>query len=143
MQARLQSLGPIDDAMIDWIDQQWLGLCYLVKPMPDKSITGVCRFNFTFGLVSHLEWTYAPGDRWCYQNITDAVLALELWEGEGNPPGPWLKRKGRLELHNPHLYAFNGKFYVAKLPSEIDYAAIWPRDLTKKAIDRRAEELSA
>jgi hypothetical protein len=32
--------------------------------------------------------------RFCYKNHNEAVKALEVWEGTGDPPGNWIKQKG-------------------------------------------------
>lgn len=41
---------------------------------------------------------YGRGCRYCYENYRDAQNALMAWDGEGDPPGPWIKEKpsGRL-----------------------------------------------
>lgn len=41
--------------------------------------------------------TTADGASWrtrfCYEHSIDAVLAVQDWDGQGDPPGPWLKQK--------------------------------------------------
>ena len=32
--------------------------------------------------------------RYCYANRKDALEAFTTWDGEGDPPGPWIKYKG-------------------------------------------------
>jgi len=31
--------------------------------------------------------------RYCYERWSDALRALEAWDGSGDPPGPWIKQK--------------------------------------------------
>jgi hypothetical protein len=57
---------------------------------------GVCclkRFMFTVGLVWGADESGYIG-RWCYANLADAKDALMNWNGEKDPPGPWIKYKG-------------------------------------------------
>lgn len=54
---------------------------------------GIYRFIFTAGLVvgiDHAGYEY----RFCYKNHNEAVKALEVWDGTGDPPGNWIKQKG-------------------------------------------------
>lgn len=40
--------------------------------------------------------------RFCYEYRHEAEKALKEWDGEGDPPGPWIKEKGvRVERTNP------------------------------------------
>lgn len=40
--------------------------------------------------------------RFCYEQLSDAIGALATWDGHGDPPGPWIKEKGRgVERSNP------------------------------------------
>lgn len=36
-----------------------------------------------------------PVCRWCYNTYTEAQRALSAWAGRGDPPGNWIKYKGR------------------------------------------------
>lgn len=31
---------------------------------------------------------------WCYQNSALAIAAATIWEGDGDPPPPWIKEVG-------------------------------------------------
>jgi hypothetical protein len=64
-----------------------------VRKLDDGKWIGVMRMLYTTGLCYGLapegyEWRY------CYEHAADALLALEEWDGAGDPPGPWLKVKG-------------------------------------------------
>lgn len=72
------------------------------KVMPDESLAGVKKQLFTYGIVSKLDWSSFE-QRWCFENAQDARLALDLWDGIGDPSGPWLKTF-HPERHNPNMF---------------------------------------
>lgn len=40
--------------------------------------------------------------RYCYEHLQDARAAMAAWDGQGHPPGPWIKCKsGSQEILNP------------------------------------------
>jgi hypothetical protein len=51
------------------------------------------KFIFTTGLVFGLDDSGYRG-RYCYETETEAFIALMLWDGTGDPQGPWIKYKG-------------------------------------------------
>jgi hypothetical protein len=54
---------------------------------------GLRAFMYTVGLCIGLdEWGYRR--RFCYPDLASALEALIAWDGEGDPPGPWIKEKG-------------------------------------------------
>ena len=64
---------------------------------------GVQRFLFTWGLMVGLD-ERGYRTRFCYEHPQDAVWAAQHWDGSGDPPGPWVKEKGRGgERSNPCL----------------------------------------
>src|SRR5262245_21825543 len=61
------------------------------------------RMFYTTGLmVGRDETGYRT--RFCYPDDASALEALLSWDGRGDPPGPWLKEKGRRERWNPLRY---------------------------------------
>ena len=76
-----------------------------IKEIPKRGLCGLQEFVFTIGLIHDLDED-GYGGRWCYpkERAVDAVLALELWDGEGDPPGPWIKYKGSVEYSNPNTH---------------------------------------
>jgi hypothetical protein len=48
---------------------------------------------FTTGLFVGLDET-GYSHRYCYESYQLASAALRAWDGSGDPPGPWIKRKG-------------------------------------------------
>jgi hypothetical protein len=54
---------------------------------------GVRQMGYTGGLhVGLTDAGYAW--RYCYPTAKQALEALAVWDGAGDPPGPWIKLKG-------------------------------------------------
>jgi hypothetical protein len=64
-----------------------------VEILPSGELAGLRDMMFTVGLFVGLD-SGGYRIRYCYKNRIEATLALEAWDGEGDPPGPWLKAKG-------------------------------------------------
>lgn len=56
-------------------------------------IVSVSRFLFTWALMLGIDEKGCYRTRFCYENVTEAATAFVLWDGEGDPPGPWIKQK--------------------------------------------------
>lgn len=56
----------------------------------------VAPYLYTFGVVIGLTTT-GYRCRWCYATAEQAIAAIDKWDGGGDPPGPWIKQKGRNE----------------------------------------------
>ena len=70
------------------------------RTLPTGEIAALHRLLFTVGLVVGIdEFQYRT--RYCYTNYLEAYLALLQWNGEGDPPGFWVKQKGRDRFGNP------------------------------------------
>ena len=71
------------------------GLGYTDLRLISGKMCGLYRFMFTTGLMVGLD---AAGyeRRYCFESREDALAALEAWDGEGHPSGPWIKLKGML-----------------------------------------------
>lgn len=54
---------------------------------------------FTTGLMVGLD-QFGYATRFCYESPAEALIALAAWDGEGFPPGWWIKQKPE-DLHNP------------------------------------------
>jgi hypothetical protein len=66
---------------------------YSIREIPGQGFCGLMKFAFTTGLVIGMEsWGYKG--RYCYSSASDAQVALDAWNGEGDPGGPWIKYKG-------------------------------------------------
>lgn len=64
---------------------------------------GLLQFNFTVGLVVGLDWA-GHSRRYCYEFAEDAIEALDAWDGQDHPGGPWIKCKGAgIDLLNPTI----------------------------------------
>lgn len=67
-----------------------------VRQMKNGQWIGLFKMMYSTGLTVDLHengYEY----RYCYEYAKDAVAACEVYEGEENPIGPWLKRKGKGE----------------------------------------------
>jgi hypothetical protein len=60
---------------------------------------------FTVGLCYNMQedMSHMYDGRYCYPSHADALEALRTWNGEGDPPGEWIKHKGGREYSNPKL----------------------------------------
>lgn len=56
-------------------------------------VCGLQGFTFTTGLIVGLDLV-GYERRYCFENAPDALAALEAWDGNDHPPGPWIKLKG-------------------------------------------------
>ena len=62
------------------------------RRLPNGCVACLMVMNFTTWLYMDVAldgWR----TRYCYENLTDALDALESWDGAGDPPGPWIKQK--------------------------------------------------
>ena len=73
------------------------------RRLPSGTWIAVQQFLFTWGLMVDLDET-GYQYRFCYEHLHDALWAVRNWDGTGDPPGPWIKEKGRRgERSNPLL----------------------------------------
>ncbi len=63
-----------------------------LKVMPNGIACGIGKMVFTTALYVGLNHC-GYERRYCYEEWTAAVAALEAWDGTGDPPGPWIKEK--------------------------------------------------
>jgi hypothetical protein len=64
-----------------------------VKQLKNGEWIGISRMLYTWGLCVGLD-KFGYKKRYCYERLSDAVGAVLLYEGEGDPDGPWIKVKG-------------------------------------------------
>lgn len=64
-----------------------------LKIISERGICGLIRMLYTVGLVIGINNIGYYG-RYCYKNLADAKEALNKWDGNGDPEGPWIKYKG-------------------------------------------------
>jgi hypothetical protein len=63
----------------------------------DGKVCGLARMAFTWGLMYDMGrtlWDAPCRRRYCYEDKFEALKALIFWNGQGDPPGPWIKMKG-------------------------------------------------
>lgn len=99
------------------------------KVMPDGSLAALNKFIFTTGLLTGVEWHNAYVRRWCYEGRAEAFLALSLFDGQGDPHGPWLKYKGiGPERHNPLMYERDEHgLWKRRDWANVNVVKLWPR----------------
>ncbi len=75
-----------------------------LKVIPGRGVCGLMGFMYTVGLVWGLD-RYSYKGRWCYPRefAPQAVIALRIWNGEGDPLFNWIKYKGNTEYSNPNF----------------------------------------
>jgi hypothetical protein len=102
-----------------------------VRKLPSGEWIGIKPFMFTWGLCRGLA-AWGIGRRWCYKDGRFATIAMHIWDGEGDPPGPWIKAKGGpREYVNPHLFnvighnSDGGEISEPKAEQDIDGVALW------------------
>jgi hypothetical protein len=64
-----------------------------VRVLETGEVAGLRKMMFTTGLFVGLD-RMGYRTRFCYPTFGDACVALEYWNGENDPPGPWIKEKG-------------------------------------------------
>jgi len=65
-----------------------------VRQLPDGRLVGTMGQLFTTGLFVGLDRS-GYQERYCYERRADAAEACATWDGTGDPPGPWVKYKGK------------------------------------------------
>ncbi len=78
----------------------WEAFYREIRTLPSGEKAGLMKMNFTTGLVVGLD-AVGYRTRFCYADWKDAREALVKWDGHGDPPGPWIKEKGRVERNGP------------------------------------------
>jgi hypothetical protein len=76
-----------------------------LREVPGKGLCGLYRMIFTVGLCYNMqedEFDMYEG-RYCFPSLLDAKTSLHEWDGSGDPPGNWIKHKGKREYSNPKL----------------------------------------
>lgn len=76
----------------DALERDLAAMGYHVRTLPSGVVCGVLGQMYTTGLFVGLDH-YGYSRRYCYEHRADALVALMLWDGEGDPPGPWIKEK--------------------------------------------------
>ena len=79
---------------------------YFVRRLDSGLEIGVMKMLFTWDLCFNINPKSMFGAyeyRYMYETEGEAVMACVLWDGEGHPPGNWIKRKGGgPDLDNPN-----------------------------------------
>lgn len=92
---------PPDDLLALWASLAENG--YRVPRMlPSGEVAAIRNMVYTCGLFVGLDLT-GYRTRFCYPDAIAALWALMQWDGSGDPPGNWIKEKGRVERANPNI----------------------------------------
>lgn len=72
-------------------------------------LCGLARFDLTTGLAVGLDAAGCAA-AYTFENEAEARAALARWDGEGHPPGPWIRLTGLaqgrvVDLRNPAFAA--------------------------------------
>lgn len=83
--------------------------CYEnVRELPDGRRAAVVSYLFTAGLCVGIDDEgVSHKTRYCYATETEAQIALDKWDGFGDPPGCWIKQKPE-ERTNPNYRKSHG-----------------------------------
>ncbi len=65
----------------------------MVRPTP-RGLAGLQRYLYTVAIVVGIDEAGYVG-RYCFPSFMSALVAFDEWSGDGDPPGPWIKYKGR------------------------------------------------
>lgn len=79
-----------------------------MRQLQDGRVIGVMPMIFTTGLVVGIT-PETIGYRYCYETSREALAAFRSWDGQGDPPGEWIKLKGhptRGDAHGPGYRGF-------------------------------------
>lgn len=62
----------------------------------DGVIIGVLRWAFTIAIMYDVDVDGGYKHRFCYpyEHTEDCLMAFEVWNGQDDPPGRWIKNKG-------------------------------------------------
>ena len=64
------------------------------RVLPTGELAALNKFLFTVGILAGIdEFSYRC--RWCFESAEAASRALQAWDGRDDPPGPWIKQKGK------------------------------------------------
>lgn len=78
------------------------------KMLDTREWAGVMNMVYTCGLfVGIKEFGYRT--RYCYETRREAEAALEAWNGDGDPPGMWIKQKPEDRLNPAWLERGEGE----------------------------------
>ena len=75
-------------------DEECIALGYSEpRLMPNGCRCALAKMMFTTALIVGIT-PLGYGFRYCYEHYHDASDALKAWDGTGDPPGLWIKKKG-------------------------------------------------
>jgi hypothetical protein len=79
-------------AFFDSLEKEGNGY-YAYRKIETRGICCLNDFMFTTGIIVGLTSIGYYG-RYCYPNKQEAIDSFNKWDGQGDPPGNWVKYKG-------------------------------------------------
>ena len=70
----------------------WRSFYSPLRELPTGVNAGIQDMNYTAGLFVDMDET-GYRTRYCYATRAEAEAALQAWDGNGDPPGQWIKQK--------------------------------------------------
>jgi hypothetical protein len=105
----LSATLPPDLVFLQWLIDQ-CGYKH-PRPLPGGRYAAIWRLAFTHAIiVGRIGDRAGYDDRWCFNTYAEALIALEAWDGQGEPIG-WIRHpnSGRRVSESPNEMDDNGK----------------------------------
>lgn len=83
--------APDGPALMSWRREGYFN----IRAIQGHGWCGLLRFIYTVGLCVGLANDGTYFGRYCFHEFSDAFRALFWWDGNGDPPGDWVKYKGK------------------------------------------------
>ena len=83
-------MSTINEELIEWLGPQGYSN---FRDIPGQGLCATMRLMFTYGLFVGITKEGYKG-YYHYPFHTDCIDAITDWNGDGDPPGYWLKYKG-------------------------------------------------
>ena len=83
-----------------------------MRLVPGLGVCGLHRYLYTCGIVVGLTAVSYSG-RYCYASVQEAMGSFAAWDGQGDPPGAWIKYKGATERLGPGASDNDRRFWDA------------------------------
>lgn len=78
------------DELIEFLETQ--GYSH-VRRLENGVCIGIGELIFTSAVYYGLSY-YGWKKRWCFSTLSEAIESISEWDGEGDPPGCWVAKRG-------------------------------------------------
>lgn len=93
----------MDKALLTYLEFFFEGHYSNFREIPGRGVCALEKGIAHWMLYHDLTVQSKPG-HWCYPSGEDAIAAIHLWNGEGDPPGNWDVYKGESGRRNNPNY---------------------------------------